>query len=161
MAVCAAARNVPSMMAQERSPMYQPARPMNAGDARLTAAGKGGRGAAVGVDVGQPLGAVIRQLHEVRVGILEERDVVVGVHFENRLAPIIRGPGSLQTRALQRRDTRGGATRILERIDDAPVYHVLLGAMGQLRFAEEKLHWGLYQQSGASGMIAVDLPILT
>jgi hypothetical protein len=46
----------------------------------------------------------------------------------------------LQTRALQGRDKRGGAARVLERIDDTPVHHVLLGAMGQLRFAEEKLH---------------------
>jgi hypothetical protein len=76
--------------------------------------------AEAGVDVGQHPGAVIRQLHEVRVGFLEEGDVVVCVHFENRLAPIILGLGSPLPRALQRRDQRGGAARVLEWVDDAP-----------------------------------------
>src|SRR5262249_60589478 len=90
---------------------HVPAGPTNdAGDARLTAAGKGGRGAAIGVDVGQHLGAVIRQLHEACVGLLKEGDVVVRVHHADRVASLTLWVGEIRTGSVTDGAHRGGVT---------------------------------------------------
>ena len=69
-----------------------------------------------------------------------ERDVVAGVHLQDRIAAKVPGFRALQSHTCQRRDQRRGAVGVLERIDDAAMHHVLLGLMRQLRFGEEEFH---------------------
>ena len=76
------------------------------------------------MDVGQHLRPVVRQLHEARVGLLEEGDVVVGVHLQDRRAAEVGGLGALEADGLQRLDQRRRAVGVLERIDDAPVHQL-------------------------------------
>ena len=76
----------------------------DAGDARRPAVAIGLGGAAVGMHVGQHLGPVVRQLHEARVGLFQEGEVVAGMHLRGSArARSRRAPRARARRAPARR----------------------------------------------------------
>jgi hypothetical protein len=111
--------------------------------------------------VGQNFRAVVGQFHEAAMGLLEEVHVVIHVHVEDRVAPMIVGFRLLEPQRIERSQQRSDAVGVLKGIDDTPMHHVLLGLVGQLGLGKEELHGSGSQTTGGSSCQTIRLQTLT
>jgi hypothetical protein len=97
-------------------------------------------GTTVGVDVAQDLRTGIRQFLEVVMGDLQKVEIVGRVYFQDRAETLIRHGRHRHALRRKRRDQVARPVRVFERVDDAPMHHVLLGLVRKLAVIEEQLH---------------------
>src|SRR5829696_983769 len=143
MAVCAdayAALKVQSMMAQDKIAHVPSGSADNAYRAWAIAAHEVGRCPPIGMHIRQNLGPVVRQFHEPVISFGEELDIMIRMGRKDGRSTEVLWFSAVEAAFLKCVEKGCRALWALERIDDAPVHHVLLGLVRELRVTEEQLH---------------------